>query len=761
MGATRPIDHQGSYRWLSFLFLISGFAALIYQIVWQRVLFAGLGLNIESVTIIVTLFMFGLGVGSLLGGLLSKRFPEHLPHLFFLSELSIGGFGIMSIPLMRLVSDATVTASLPIVALTTFCLLFIPTSLMGATLPILVTYLHNRDRDIGKTVGRLYFFNTAGSAIACFITAEVLFVFLGLQAAALCAALCNFMVGLFGYAYAQRLRVHNPVDADTNRAAGELTDNHPQTSDGRLRFWMILGLAAATGYLSLSQEILWVRAISYATGDRPAVFAHVVGLFLFGIAFGSLAVTKICPRANPRVLVVLAVLLSLSGLASYYSMPLLSRVMTSSAVLGLCALYLWVALLAFLSGGIFPLLCQYGIRSRNTVGVQLSWVYFANIIGCCAGPLLTGFVLLDRFPIEATMLYISVATILLGLIVWLLSALAPLGKGLIVASLTAALAIVFVCHDKTYAHILEKLHYKTAYAHYGPYKYSAQGRTGIVAVQSSSASEGDVIYSGGGYDGRFNSDPLHDGNGITRAYMIAALHPDPRDVLEIGMAGAAWSRVIANYNKVKTLTIVEINAAYFDVIKEYPEFDGVFSDPKVTFHIDDGRRWLKRNRNARFDLIVENAPGHQRSHTTEIVSAEFLEACKGHLKPGGVLYYNTTGSEDILYAAAKTFKHLVRFGSFIAVSDSPFVMSVETRRENLLSFRDVAERPCVKRQMHWQELMERLAGADLSDKAELARKETGRWFITDDNMATEYKGESRWIWLQLLRSGRRVGSYSD
>lgn len=93
-----------SLGWLSFLFLLSGVAALIYQIVWQRLLFAAYGVNIESVTIIVSIFMFGLGVGSLVGGILSKRFPSHLPQLFVLCEVAIGCFGIASLPLIRLVT---------------------------------------------------------------------------------------------------------------------------------------------------------------------------------------------------------------------------------------------------------------------------------------------------------------------------------------------------------------------------------------------------------------------------------------------------------------------------------------------------------------------------------------------------------------------------------------------------------------------------------------------------------------------------------
>ncbi len=157
-----------SLGWLSFLFLLSGVAALIYQIVWQRLLFAAYGVNIESVTIIVSIFMFGLGVGSLVGGILSKRFPSHLPQLFFvLCEVAIGCFGIASLSLINWITDATVHGSLLSISLVTYAVLCLPTIFMGATLPILVCHLHSNYKHIGKSVGTLYFFNTVSGSASC------------------------------------------------------------------------------------------------------------------------------------------------------------------------------------------------------------------------------------------------------------------------------------------------------------------------------------------------------------------------------------------------------------------------------------------------------------------------------------------------------------------------------------------------------------------------------------------------------------------
>ncbi len=193
-----------STGWLAFLFLFSGFAALIYQIAWQRVLFSLFGVNIESVTVIVSIFMFGLGVGSLAGGWMSKRFANRLPQLFFVIEIGIAVFGVVSVPLIRWAGDATLHLPLLGVALVVYALLAVPTMLMGATLPILVEYLTQRDANVGKQTGLLYALNTLGSAIACFATAGLLFVLLGLKGAVYTAAFCNLITGVLVYRYCRR-----------------------------------------------------------------------------------------------------------------------------------------------------------------------------------------------------------------------------------------------------------------------------------------------------------------------------------------------------------------------------------------------------------------------------------------------------------------------------------------------------------------------------------------------------------------------------
>jgi predicted membrane-bound spermidine synthase len=178
-----------------FLFMISGTAALIYQICWQRLLFEGFGVDIESVTIVVSTFMLGLGLGALAGGQIADRFPGRVIPMFAMIELATGAFGVCSPYLIRAISAATVNGSLATIAAVNFGLLLIPTTLMGATLPILVTHVVRHYRNLGVSVGVLYFANTLGAAFGAGFTGFVALYHFGLTSTIYMAATLNAAVG--------------------------------------------------------------------------------------------------------------------------------------------------------------------------------------------------------------------------------------------------------------------------------------------------------------------------------------------------------------------------------------------------------------------------------------------------------------------------------------------------------------------------------------------------------------------------------------
>jgi predicted membrane-bound spermidine synthase len=772
-----------SFQWLAFLFFLSGFAALIYQIVWQRVLFGLFGVNVESVTITVSLFMFGLGIGSLVGGQLSRRFPAHAPQWFLLCELAIGVFGLFSIPLIEHVGAATLHGSQLSISLATYALLGLPTMGMGATLPILVGYLNRYYANVGKSVGILYFTNTLGSAAACFVTADVLFVLLGLQAAVFVAAAGNFIVALLVFAYCRRTAQKTketrttaeeptlqPLKAPAAPPPDETAlSTHHSSLTTHSSLIVALLLAAATGYISLSQEILWFRAISYITAGKPDVFAYVLGFLLFGVALGALIARRVCAAGGRYAMPFIVLMLVLAGIGYELSLPAIAVFLTHYGNTGLIAAYVAVTLIAMLLGSVFPVVCHFGIEGRTSTGFWLSLVYFLNILGATAGPLITGFVLLQVFSLQVNCLILSMATLglagILGL-VYLPSNQLRLGT---LAVVTGALTVITLVHGGLYFQIFEKLNLKKLYHVYAeyqrlypeyadslPYKYLLQNRSGVIAVEDRPPA--DVIYGGGIYDGRFNVDPLlrdelvdpyWSVNVIERAYMMAALHPQPSEVLEIGLSSGSWSRVISDHEAVQHLTVVEINPDYVDLLDKYPESATVKHDPRVDIVVDDGRRWLRRHPDARFDFILMNTSYHWRDHCTNLLSVEFLEICKQHLKPGGVMYYNTTTSNDVIYTAAQVFQYITVYHSFVAASDSAFDMTRDEKAANLLRFVHDGRAVFDPRDPSRRELLiSHFLDFDMSDQGPYWRSLPGLWRITDDNMATEYKsidnGEDRW-----------------
>ena len=182
-------------RALSIVFLASGFSALLYQIVWQRSLFAIYGINIEAVTVVVTAFMVGLGVGSLVGGAVSRDPRRPALALFGGVELAIGAFGVGSLRLFRWVGARTLDLSFGSTAVVTFLVVLMPTLLMGSTLPLLTAHLVRRTGNVGRSLGRLYSVNTLRSALASLAAVLLLMRALGQHGVVVVAAALNFTVG--------------------------------------------------------------------------------------------------------------------------------------------------------------------------------------------------------------------------------------------------------------------------------------------------------------------------------------------------------------------------------------------------------------------------------------------------------------------------------------------------------------------------------------------------------------------------------------
>ncbi|AXY58036.1 MFS transporter [Acinetobacter chinensis] len=181
---------------LAAIFFISGFSALIYQICWQRLLFTGFGIDLTSITVIVSVFMAGLGIGAFFGGRIADKFNSNIIIIFCLVELGIGMFGFFSSFLIHTVQNLFIHANLGLLAVVTFILLIFPTFLMGMTLPLLTSFFNHFIENIGKSIGMLYFYNTLGAAFGSLATGFILFNYMTLSEAIYLAAILNVTISV-------------------------------------------------------------------------------------------------------------------------------------------------------------------------------------------------------------------------------------------------------------------------------------------------------------------------------------------------------------------------------------------------------------------------------------------------------------------------------------------------------------------------------------------------------------------------------------
>lgn len=196
MKAVEKYSENGQPLWvIGGIFALSGAAGLMYQVVWQRMLFTVFGVDLQSITVIVTVFMLGLGLGGLLGGWLSDRFRMQCFKIFLISEALIGCFGLVS---PFLIGELTYVYDVFWVFIESFTLLLFPTLLMGVTLPLLSVALVDSGVVIADAVGRMYFFNTIGAAVGCILSGFVLFSIFGLVSVVYLAAAMNGIAVVLG-----------------------------------------------------------------------------------------------------------------------------------------------------------------------------------------------------------------------------------------------------------------------------------------------------------------------------------------------------------------------------------------------------------------------------------------------------------------------------------------------------------------------------------------------------------------------------------
>jgi len=505
--------------------------------------------------------------------------------------------------------------------------------------------------------------------------------------------------------------------------------------------------AGAAGFIALSYEILWYRAFSFVSGAIPQVFGLLLGFYLLGIAAGSIWARRICRDTQTG---------SVENLATVGFLVLVANTVSFLVVPGL-ALFAtidswWypafsvVVIGAGLMGATLPLLAHIAIPPDDKSGARLSYLYLANIIGSALGSLATGFVLLDAFTLsQCGQILLAVGT-LIGIAMSIPGMRAGMRRTRLVVAPAVALSLVLaspVLHDQLW----ERLMFKGRWDPEAPFAHALENRHGVICITP----EG-VVYGGGMYDGNINVSIMTDSNGIYRPWSLLGTDRTIKRVLMVGLAMGSWAQAVAHFPDLEELIVIEINPGYLELIPDYPAVASLINNPKVRVEIDDGRRWINRHPDARFDAIVQNTTYHWRAHMTNLLSAEYLELCRSRLNEGGVMLYNTTGSRHAMLTGLTVFPEGLRVFNNMMVSNAPLNFDADRWRERLLAV-ELDDRPMIdlRNPAHRAELRGLMEFATSADRPwEKHAMEHGRDLrprleklgaevITDDNMLCEWR----------------------
>ena len=492
-------------------------------------------------------------------------------------------------------------------------------------------------------------------------------------------------------------------------------------------------VAAFSGFVGLSSEILWYRAFSVASGSSPMTFGLLLGFYLAGIAAGSYGARAFCrdrETGEPRHLAAIGGFLLAANALSFCTVPALAWAAAGSTWENALPV---VAVASAAMGAVLPLVAHFGVPADHLAGDRVARIYVANVAGSTLGCLLTGFVLMDLFTLRQISVFLTVTGSLFSAALMLRARLRPFLRSASVLLAFACAALSLSASPPLFDALWEKLTWKTGWDGASRFDVVVENRNDIIAVTRDR-----IVYGGGAYEGAITLDPLGQ-NLLWRAYAVAAVHPAPRRILVVGLATGAWTQILAHAPGVESVVAIEINPGYLDVIPRYPEVAPLLHNPRVTVVVDDGRRWLTRHPDQSFDLIVQNTPLHWRAHITHIVSREYLSLVRSRLRPGGIFYFNSTFSPSITATALQSFPHVSRLHSWLFCSPDPVT-------PDLIRFQSAL--------LHWsidgipvfpagEERDGRLratlsAVGRFEERAELERFADGAPAVTDDGMQCEW-----------------------
>lgn len=619
------------------IFFISGIAGLTFETVWFRLAGLSLGNSVWSASLVLAAFMGGLTLGNGLVARFSSRIERPI-RLYALLEIAIGIASllvVLALPRLTVVLGpvlASVTDTPWLLNLTrlgsAFILLVLPTTAMGATLPLLADALSRSNPSFGAAVGKLYGWNTLGAMLGAIATETVLVHFLGIVSTGLFAMVLNLLAG----ALALQLASH-PVPA---------AQPAPASPPFSARAWRYLFVAALSGAVMLALEVVWFRFLLLTYTGTGLTFAVMLATVLAGIGLGGLLAGKLaqrdesCHRWLPHVT-------AFSGLlvvATYYGFEIFSphfsrRVATLPEFIG-CALFLMLPV-SLLSGAAFTFVAHAVKReffgSIRTTGIVALW----NTIGATFGSLLGGFVLLPVLGIERSLFALAAAYCVTALLVpGLANRAAEMRYAWGSVAITVISLALFpfghmdrsffrsvdeIAPDRVLVARREGLNETIRY-----YRYDAFGAPAYYQLVTNGYSMSGTLVVAKRYMKLY-------------VYLPLALQADARDALLISYGVGSTAKALTDSSRLEHIDVVDISREILEMSSiVYPGDDNPLHDPRVKVHVEDGRFFL--NTHARkYDLITSEPPPPKVAGVVNLYTQEYFQSIRDHLTPEGRTSY--------------------------------------------------------------------------------------------------------------------------
>ncbi len=666
------------------LFVLSGFAGLIYQSVWSNYLGLTLGHAAYAQTLVLSIFMGGMALGAWLASHYGVRWRQLILG-YAVIEGVIGLMGLLFHPLFVAYtgfSQDTVLPALGSISLAhayqwlSAALMITPQSiLLGATFPLMSAGLiRAMPSQHGEVLGGLYFSNSLGAALGALVATFVLLPAVGLPGSVLTAGLLNLVVAAGAWLVSQQLVetdlpvVHEaPVSRLDTRDGGK-TSSSELKSLARTLLWA----TAISGAASFVYEVGWVRLLNQAFGATIHSFELMLAAFILGLAFGGLWIRRrAASLAEPvryvgyvQVWMAVAALVSIPMFTQSFTwvgwlMSALSRTSNGYALyeLGTALISLMVMFpAAFLAGMTLPLftlaLLRQGAGER-----AIGRIYAANTLGAIVGVALAMHVLI---PLIGVRLAVTLAALVDGLVgLYLLRVLNP-GRmsrpvgGVALAMMAAvAFSLAFGIPDPK-AQVASVFRTGVVQIEEARVEFLRDGKTATVAVFDTGNFK--TISTNNKPDASLTSFEQAPTNDEVTMVMLGTLplvlHPRPEEIAVIGWGSALSTHTLLGSDRPRTVDTVEIEPAIVEGARLFGgRVSRAYDDPRSRLHIDDARTFFSTG-NRKFDVIVSEPSNPWVSGVASLFTQEFYGFLRNHLKPGGMVvqWLHTYEIDDVLFA---------------------------------------------------------------------------------------------------------------